>query len=116
MLPQARSVAFASIVTTQLAQTLDAGRSEGTLTRPVVGAVAGSLGVLIAAFSVPPLRSFLHLVLPSPMDWLLIGGSSLLAVVLSRILAFPNFTHPILSQLPEGPSIQPVQFEHSLLI
>ncbi|GER91172.1 hypothetical protein KDW_53340 [Dictyobacter vulcani] len=43
-LPRARSVAFASIVSTQLAQTLMAGRSEGHLTRPVLGAVGGSLG------------------------------------------------------------------------
>ena len=35
-LPQARTVAFASIVATQLAQTLDAGHAEGTLTRPVL--------------------------------------------------------------------------------
>src|SRR5205807_9678651 len=32
-LPQARSVAFASVVMNQLAQTLDAGRFEGGLTR-----------------------------------------------------------------------------------
>ena len=45
-LPQARSVAFASIVSTQLAQTLDVGWAEGTLTRSVFGAVVGSAAVL----------------------------------------------------------------------
>jgi magnesium-transporting ATPase (P-type) len=101
MVPQARSVAFATIVATQLAQTLDAGRSEGTLTRPVVGAVAGSLSVLTAGFALPPLRRFLHLVLPSPLGWLLIGGGSLLAVLLSHVLASLNFANPTLSQFSE---------------
>jgi magnesium-transporting ATPase (P-type) len=109
--PQARSVAFATIVATQLAQTLDVGRSQGTLTRPVVGAVAGSLSVLTAAFAIPPLRSFLHLVLPSPPGWLLIGGGSLLAVLLSRVLASPKLVRPVLAELPEAPAAQlaPVQ-------
>ncbi|HEX6554122.1 MAG TPA: cation transporting ATPase C-terminal domain-containing protein [Ktedonobacteraceae bacterium] len=87
MLPEARSVAFASIVATQLAQTLDSGWSEGTLTKPVVSAVAGSVGVLLAAFTVPPLRNFLHLVMPSPLGWALIGTGALVAVGMNRILA-----------------------------
>jgi calcium-translocating P-type ATPase len=106
MQPQARSVAFATIVATQLAQTLDVGRSEGTLTRPVVGAVAGSLSVLAAAFTIPPLRSFLHLVQPSPLGWLLIGGGSLLAVLLSRILASSKLVRPAMVQLSEAPATQ----------
>ncbi|HLG63827.1 MAG TPA: HAD-IC family P-type ATPase [Ktedonosporobacter sp.] len=85
-LPEARSVAFASIVTTQLAQTLDAGRSEGTLTRPVRGAVAGSAGILLAAFAVPALRNFLQLVVPSPLGWALIGAGTLLALLLHYLL------------------------------
>jgi hypothetical protein len=106
MQPQARSVAFATIVATQLAQTLDVGRSEGTLTRPVVGAVAGSLSVLAAAFTIPPLRSFLHLVQPAPLGWLLIGGGSLLAVLLSRILASSKLVRPAMVQLSEAPATQ----------
>src|SRR6266566_288620 len=52
-LPQARSVAFASVVMNQLAQTLDAGRFEGGLTRSVFSAVVGSAGVLAATFAIP---------------------------------------------------------------
>jgi calcium-translocating P-type ATPase len=89
-LPEARSVAFASIVSTQLAQTLDVGRSEGTLTRSVFGAVAASAGVLGAALTIPPLRSFLAVVTPSPFGWVLIGTASLAAVAISRLLPLPQ--------------------------
>jgi cation-transporting ATPase I len=86
-LPQARSVAFASIIATQLAQTLDAGRSEGTLTPSVLGAVAGSTSVLLAAFAIPPLRSFLSLAVPPPLGLALVGGGTLVAVIMNRVLA-----------------------------
>jgi magnesium-transporting ATPase (P-type) len=86
-LPSARSVAFASIVATQLAQTLDAGWAEGSLTRPVLGAVAGSAGVLIAALTVPPMRDVLSLVTPTPLGWTLIGTGAVAAVLLNRVLA-----------------------------
>ena len=87
VLPEARSVAFASIVTTQLAQTLEAGRAGDTLTKPVLGAVAGSVGVLLAAFTIPPLRNFFQLVMPSPLGWALIGGGTVAAVLLNRVLS-----------------------------
>ncbi len=93
-LVEARAVAFASVVTTQLAQTLDTGRSEGGLTKAVFGAVTGSLAVLAATFTVPFLREFFGLVMPSPMGWLLIGGGSLLAVLLGRLLPIPSFSIP----------------------
>ncbi|HEU5226440.1 MAG TPA: cation-transporting P-type ATPase, partial [Ktedonobacteraceae bacterium] len=96
-LPEARSVAFASIIATQLAQTLDAGRSEGTLTRPVLAAVAGSTGVLLAAFVVPSLRNFLRLVVPSPLGWALIGSGALLAVLLHHLLAALGKNYPVLA-------------------
>jgi len=76
---RARSVGFASIVTTQLALTVEAGRSQGRLAPAVAGAVLGSGGVLLALLTVPPLRAFFELETPSPADWLLIGGSTLLA-------------------------------------
>lgn len=108
-LAQARSVAFASIVLTQLAQTLLAGRSEGHLTRPVLGAVGGSLGVLLAAFSIPQLRSFLNLVLLSPSAWLLIAASALTAPLLNSLFSGgaqligerAEFAAPPPVQLPE---------------
>jgi hypothetical protein len=86
-LAEARSVAFAGIVSTQLAQTLDNGRSEGSLTRAVFGAVAGSAGVLALALTAPPLRDFLGLVTPSPLSWALIAALSFAAVLLGRGLS-----------------------------
>jgi calcium-translocating P-type ATPase len=89
-LPQARSVAFASIIGTQLAQTLDAGRAEGRLTSSVVGAVGGSAAMLAATLAIPPLRNFLNLALPGPSGWILSGAASLLAVLLNRALSPPS--------------------------
>ncbi|GAC1403579.1 MAG: hypothetical protein NVSMB49_21230 [Ktedonobacteraceae bacterium] len=91
-LPQARSVAYASIIATQLAQTLDAGRAEGTLTRSVGLAVTGSAAVLLATFTVPPLRTFLSLALPPPIGWVLIGSAALAAVVMSNVLKSMSLT------------------------
>ena len=83
-LPQARGVAFGSIIATQLAQTLDAGWSEGSLTRSVLTAVGGSAGVLLAALTFPPVRDFLTLGTPNLIGWGLIGGGALLAMALSH--------------------------------
>jgi calcium-translocating P-type ATPase len=83
----AQTVAFSTIVSTQLAQTLDAGRAEGRLTRVVLGAVAGSGALLVAALIVPSLRNLLNLVVSPPMGWLLIGASSLVSVLLNHIFS-----------------------------
>lgn len=83
---QAGGIAFASIVTTQLAQTLDAARTQNGLNRPMAGAVVGSAGMLGAAVALPPLRDFLGLMLPTPAGWLLIGASTLASLALSRAL------------------------------
>ena len=104
----ARSTAFASIITTQLAQTLDTGRSEGHLTKSVSGAVAGSLGVLALAFAVPPLRTFLGLTILSPVELALVAGGALLAVLLSHLLALPPLRDldfaPLLAKLRTRPT------------
>jgi magnesium-transporting ATPase (P-type) len=105
-LPQARSVAFASIVATQLAQTLDSGWSEGTLTKPVLSAVAGSVGVLLATFTVPPLRAFLQLALPSPFGWALIGTGAVAAVGVNRVLDFMTSGRPAFAPLHAPPAQQ----------
>jgi magnesium-transporting ATPase (P-type) len=105
-LAQARAVAFASIVGTQLAQTLDMGRAEGTLTRSVLGAVAGSGAVLLATLTVPPLQSFLGLVMPSPAGWLLIGAASIAAILLGRGLSL-SFNDGSRRLLPR-PALAPV--------
>jgi calcium-translocating P-type ATPase len=81
---QARTVAYLSIVTTQLAQTVDLGRSEGRLTPGVIGAVAVSLAVVAATVSVPWLRSFLALPAAAPPGLALVGAASVAAVLLGR--------------------------------
>jgi cation-transporting P-type ATPase I len=84
---QARTVAFTSIVATQLAQTLDAGRSEDSFTGSVFAAVAGSAGALLAILTVPPLRTFFNLAVLSPFGWLLIGAGTLSALALCQAFA-----------------------------
>jgi calcium-translocating P-type ATPase len=84
---QANVAAFGTIVATQLAQTLDAGWTEGQLDSSVVSAVGGSAGILLAALTLRPARDLLGLTLPSPLTWSLIGGGGLAAVLLSRLLA-----------------------------
>lgn len=107
-LPQARTVAFASIVANQLAQTIDAGLVEGSLTPAVVGAVGGSAGLLVAALTVPALRTFLGLALPAPLGWALIGAGTLLAPLLSRTLSEMRFRRPALPQ-PALPVLLPAR-------
>jgi cation-transporting ATPase I len=99
---QARSVAFGGIVTTQLAQTISLGRSEGSLTRPVLGAIAGSGGFALAAMVFPPLSGFLGLGLPTLSGFGLIG----VATLISLRLASPHETPTRLSLTP-GPNLVP---------
>jgi len=84
---QGRAVGFASVITTQLAQTLDAGRVQGFLSPSVVGAVAGSLALLATTYAIPPVRTLFNLTLPSLSGWALVGAASGGAVVLSRAIA-----------------------------
>jgi len=107
-LPQARAVAFASIVTTQLAQTLDAGRTGDGLTRPVVAAVAASGALLVAALTVPALRELLLLAAPTPPGWVLIGAGAPVAILLNRALSAPDASvrRPALA-VPGLPRLRP---------
>jgi magnesium-transporting ATPase (P-type) len=89
---EAGSVAFTSVVVTQLAQTLEVGRVEGTLSPQVFGAVAGSLAVLLGTVTFPPLRDLLSLQTPSPLGWGAIAAAAGSAVVVSR--AVSALTHP----------------------
>jgi cation-transporting P-type ATPase I len=84
---QAGAVAFGTIVATQLAQTLDAGWSEGNLNLPVLGAVGGSAAFLASTLTLSPMRTLLGLDMPTAVGWSLIGGGAVAAVALSRILA-----------------------------
>ena len=91
-----RSVAYISIVTTQLAQTVDLGRAEGRLTGSVLGAVAASLAVIGMTLTVPVLRNFLGLASPTVPGLLISGGASVLAVAVGRVL----LAEPWVSQQP----------------
>ena len=84
-LPQARAVAFAGIVSTQLAQTLRLGVTEGGLSRTVAAAVGGSFTLLLVALTVPPVRTLLQLSTPTPIGWGLIGGASVLSVLIASV-------------------------------
>ncbi len=103
---EARSVAFASVIVTQLAQTLDAGRTEGGLTKAVFGSVVASFSVLAATFTVPLLREFFGLVFPSPLGLLLIGGGALAAVVLSRLLVLSGRAVTLIGSWQAQPQLQ----------
>jgi magnesium-transporting ATPase (P-type) len=84
---EAGSVAFTSVVATQLAQTLEVGQVEGTLSRQVLGAVAGSLAVLFGTVTIPPLRNVLGLQTPSAFGWGAITAAAGSAVVISRAIS-----------------------------
>jgi calcium-translocating P-type ATPase len=83
---QANSVAFASVVATQLAQTLDVGWVQGTMSRSVRNAVGVSGAVLLSTLMLPGLRGFFGLMPPSLFGWGVVGVSSASAVVLSRLI------------------------------
>jgi len=83
---QPQTVAFASIVSTQLAQTLDLGRLDGRVSGSVAGAVAGTATLLAVAVTLPPVRGFFGLRAPSPRAVALIGGASATAAGLGRTL------------------------------
>jgi hypothetical protein len=79
-----RNTAYLSIVTTQLAQTVDLGRAEGRLTPSVAGAIASSAVVLGATVTIPGVRRFLGVATPTAGGLALTTAASALAVVLGR--------------------------------
>jgi calcium-translocating P-type ATPase len=83
---QSQTVAFASIVSTQLAQTLQLGRLDGRISRSVAGAVAGTTGLLALAVMLPSLRGFFGLAVPSPAALALVGGAAAAAALLASRL------------------------------
>jgi magnesium-transporting ATPase (P-type) len=83
---QPKTVAFASIVTTQLAQTLDLGRLDGGVSGSVAGAVAGTTGLLALTVAFPPLRGFFALSAPSARAIALIAGASATAAAMGRTM------------------------------
>ena len=87
--PYARTVAFTSIITTQLAQTLDAGWAEGALTPAIRRVVFGSGAALWGILTFPPLRGFLGLARLTLPGYALVGCGTVLAVLLGRVLPPP---------------------------
>ncbi len=83
-LPQARTVAFASVVGTQLAQTLQVGTAEDGMNRAVLGAIGGSAALLGIGLAIPPLRTFLGLALPGGAGWALIGAGTLVGLLAGK--------------------------------
>jgi cation-transporting ATPase I len=84
---QPQTVAFASIVCTQLAQTLDVGRLDGRISGSVTAAVGGTTALLALAITVPPLQRFFGLAAPSLRAVALVCGAAGGAVGLGRTLA-----------------------------
>jgi magnesium-transporting ATPase (P-type) len=83
---EAGAVTFASLICTQLTQTLDAGHSHGMLSRSSIGAVGSSLAALGFVLGVPGVPDFLGLVAPTAQGWATVGASSAAALLVSRTL------------------------------
>jgi len=84
---QPQTVAFASIVSTQLAQTLELGRLDGRISGSVAGAVAGTTALLALSVMLPSLQGFFGLAAPSPAAIALVGGAAAGAVALASLLS-----------------------------
>ena len=66
----------------------------------MLGAVAGSAGLLLAALTVRPLRDFLGLITPGPLGWTLVGTGALVAMLIGRVRSSPS---------PVGPRLAPLK-------
>jgi cation-transporting P-type ATPase I len=84
---QPQTVAFASIVSTQVAQTLDLGRLDGRISGSVALAVAGTTALLALAVTLPSLQAFFGLAAPSLPAIALVGGAAAGAVALGSALS-----------------------------
>jgi magnesium-transporting ATPase (P-type) len=81
-----QTVAFASIVSTQLGQTLDLGRLDGRISGSVGRAVASTTALLALAMTLPSLQRFFGLAAPSLPAGALIAGASVAAPPLANAL------------------------------
>jgi magnesium-transporting ATPase (P-type) len=81
---EAGAVAFASLIGTQLAQALEAGKAQGLRSRIVVATVGGTLATLGLGLGVPPLCELFGLVAPSGLGWGAVAASSVAAAAISR--------------------------------
>jgi calcium-translocating P-type ATPase len=83
---QPQTVAFASIVTTQLSQTLDLGRLDGRISSSVARAVGATTALLALTMTLPPLQRFFGLAAPSFAAAALIAAASVAAAPLARAI------------------------------
>lgn len=81
---RSRAVAFTSVVSAQLAQTLEVGRAEGRLSHEVVGAVGASAAFVAIALVFAPLQGFLGLAVPTPYGLMLCAGATAASLAISR--------------------------------
>jgi cation-transporting P-type ATPase I len=81
------AVAFTTIVSGQLAQTLELGAGPEGRSRAVDIAVAGSAAFVAAAVALPPLQGFFGLATPGPLGLALCVGATVASVAISRALA-----------------------------
>jgi cation-transporting ATPase I len=95
---QHSTVAFGSIIATQLAQTLDLGRADGRLSVPVCWAVLSSAGLLGSCLLFRAPRNALRLALPTPASLVSISLASAVSSALGRHL------------LPDGHGLR--RFDH----
>jgi magnesium-transporting ATPase (P-type) len=83
---QANSVAFASLVSGSLLQTLDSAQSGRSLRTPLLTAVGGSLALLGGALLIPGVGEVFALATPGVQGWGLVGASAASSVVLRRLI------------------------------
>ncbi|MBV8999304.1 MAG: cation-transporting P-type ATPase, partial [Solirubrobacterales bacterium] len=83
---RAGAVAFTSVVSGQLAQTLELGHAEARRSRAVEGAVLASAAFVAAAVAFPPLQGFLGLAMPGPFGLALCALATLASLGINRAL------------------------------
>jgi magnesium-transporting ATPase (P-type) len=93
-------VAFSTLVTSQLAHTLDSAWVEGTVNWPVVSAVLGSGALLALAAIFPRVGILMEMTRPRAIDTGLIAGATVVSVVLNRMLRRLEFFRPAPPALP----------------
>ena len=82
---QANSVAFASLISGSLLQTLDTRRSDRYLRWPLVAAVAGSLVLLGGVLATPGIGGLFGLAMPTFQGWTIVGASAATSVILRQL-------------------------------
>jgi Ca2+-transporting ATPase len=98
--PQARTIAFMTLTSSQLAYALTA-RSESRLADPqlrsnrlLTGVTLGSLALQAGTVLLPPLRGILRTAPLAPSDWLVVAGAAALPALVREVTKRPTRTVP----------------------